>query len=429
MPSLGADMEAGTLVEWLVKPGDRVKRGDVVAVVETEKAAIEIEVFTDGVVEELLVPDGQRVPVGTVLALVGDGCAPTAHEARVSPVIRRLAEQLGVDLATVTGTGPDGVISRADVERASSTTVAERARIRVSPLAAAEAQRLEVDLTTLTGSGPGGAITQSDVQRAAAALGTPEAGEAAPSNVPAVPEVAPEVPQPTPPGTGRETSREQQLAMRRAIAQLMARSKREIPHYYLGTRIELSRSLAWLETENRDRKAGERVLPAALLIKAVALAVHEVPAMNGFWIDGEFRRGDGVHVGVAVSLREGGLIAPCIHDVDGRSLDDLMTALRDLVQRARAGRLRSSEMSDPTITVSNMGDQGVETLFGVIYAPQVALVGFGKILERPWAEGGLLGVRPTVHATLSADHRASDGHQGGLFLATIDRLLQRPEAL
>jgi len=160
-----------------------------------------------------------------------------------------------------------------------------------------------------------------------------------------------------------------------------------------------------------------------------ALAVRAVPEMNGFWIDQEFRLGEGVHVGVAISLRQGGLIAPCIHNADGKGLDDLMVSLRDLVQRARAGQLRSSEMSDPTITVSNMGDQGVETLFGVIYTPQVALVGFGKVVERPWAEGGLLGVRPTVHVTLSADHRASDGHGGGLFLAAIDRLLQGPDAL
>jgi pyruvate dehydrogenase E2 component (dihydrolipoamide acetyltransferase) len=453
MPSLGADMEAGTLVEWLVKPGDHVSRGDIVAVVETEKAAIEIETFNDGVVEEILVPEGQKAPVGAVLALIGNGGSPEP-EARVSPVVRRLAERLGVDLTTVTGTGPDGVISRADVERAASGTpttieappaalvapapsappptvtpspVHEHPRIHVSPLAAAEAQRLGVDLKSVTGTGPGGAITRSDVERTEAARGAPEAGGATPPEPPTGREVAPPVPLPA--AARRGASEEQQLAMRRAIAELMTRSKREIPHYYLGTWIDLSRSMVWLDAENRDRAAAERILPAAVLLKAVALAVQDVPDMNGFWINGELRAGEGVHVGVAVSLRQGGLIAPCIHDVDALSLDDLMTALRDLVQRARGGRLRSSEMSDPTITVSNMGDQGVETLYGVIYPPQVALVGFGKILDRPWAEGGLLGVRTTVHATLSADHRASDGHQGGLFLAAIDRRVQRPEAL
>jgi pyruvate dehydrogenase E2 component (dihydrolipoamide acetyltransferase) len=170
------------------------------------------------------------------------------------------------------------------------------------------------------------------------------------------------------------------------------------------------------------------VLPAALLLKATALAAREVPALNGFWHDG-FEPAPAVHLGVAVSLRGGGLLAPAIHDADQLSLDDMMRALRDLVERARAGRLRSSEMSDPTLTVTNLGDQGADEVHGVIYAPQVALVGFGRILERPWASGGMLGVRPTVRATLAADHRASDGHEGSRLLAAIDRLLQAPEAL
>jgi pyruvate dehydrogenase E2 component (dihydrolipoamide acetyltransferase) len=134
-------------------------------------------------------------------------------------------------------------------------------------------------------------------------------------------------------------------------------------------------------------------------------------------------------VGVAISLRGGGLVAPAIHDADHCTLDELMAALRDLVQRARTGGLRGSEMSDPTITVTNLGDQGVDQVFGVIYPPQVALVGFGRVAPRPWAVDGLLGVRPVVRATLAADHRASDGHDGARFLAAIDALLQHPEAL
>jgi pyruvate dehydrogenase E2 component (dihydrolipoamide acetyltransferase) len=154
-----------------------------------------------------------------------------------------------------------------------------------------------------------------------------------------------------------------------------------------------------------------------------------VPEVNGFWIDGAFQPSEAVHVGVAISLRQGGLIAPAIHDVQAKSLAELMRDLRDLVARARGGRLRSSEVSDPTITVTNLGDQGVQTAFGIIHPPQVALVGFGKISERPWAVEGMLGVRPVLTATLAADHRASDGHRGGLFLAAIDRLLQEPEKL
>jgi pyruvate dehydrogenase E2 component (dihydrolipoamide acetyltransferase) len=218
-------------------------------------------------------------------------------------------------------------------------------------------------------------------------------------------------------------------AMRQAIAKLMARAKREIPHYYLSHQIDMNRSLAWLEEQNAARPVTERVLPAVLLLKAAAVAARAVPEMNGFWIDDRFRPSDQVHLGVAISLRGGGLIAPAIHDADEKTLPELMTALRDLVKRTRTGKLRSSEMSDPTITITNLGDQGVEAVHGVIYAPQVALVGFGKIMERPWAENGLIGARPVVTATLSADHRAGDGHTGGLYLAEIDRLLQKPEEL
>jgi pyruvate dehydrogenase E2 component (dihydrolipoamide acetyltransferase) len=216
--------------------------------------------------------------------------------------------------------------------------------------------------------------------------------------------------------------------MRNAIADLMARSKREVPHYYLATTVDLAAATAWLTAENARRPVTERLLPAALLLKATALAAREVPALNGFW-DGAFRPSSAVHLGVAVSLRGGGLLAPAIHDADQLSLDELMAALRDLVQRARSGGLRSSEMSDPTLTVTNLGDQGADEVQAVIYPPQVAIVGFGRIVDRPWAVDGLLGVRPTVRATLAADHRASDGHEGSKLLAAIDRHLQAPEAL
>jgi pyruvate dehydrogenase E2 component (dihydrolipoamide acetyltransferase) len=217
--------------------------------------------------------------------------------------------------------------------------------------------------------------------------------------------------------------------MRAAIAAAMSRSKREIPHYYLATEIDMHRALAWLTQENLRRPVAERLLPAVLLLKAAALAVHDVPEVNGHWIDGAFRPAEAVHLGVAIALRHGGLIAPAIHHADMLALDELMARLRDLVMRARAGRLRGSEVADPTLTVTNLGDQGVETVFGVIYPPQVALVGFGAVVERPRAIDGLLGVRPVVAATLSADHRASDGHRGGLYLAALARLLQEPEKL
>jgi len=361
MPSLGADMEAGTLVEWLKHPGDRVKRGDIVAVVDTQKGAIEIEVFEDGVVDRTVVEPGQKVPVGTVLAVIrpdGAAGASLVHDderARISPLARKVASELGVDLASVTGTGPHGAVTREDVERAAG----RRRGVASAP----------------------------------------------------------------PPSADRAT------AMRDAIAAAMTRSKREIPHYYLSTTIDMHAALAWLTAENAARPVGDRILPAALLIKATATALVAVPELNGYWIDGAFRTGTGIHVGVAIALRNGGLVAPALHDANRLTIPDLMRQLQDLVTRARSGSLKSSDVSDATITVTNLGDQGVDATFGIIYPPQVALVGFGRIAARPAVVDGKVDARPLVTATLSGDHRASDGHRGGLLLTAIARHLQQPETL
>lgn len=217
--------------------------------------------------------------------------------------------------------------------------------------------------------------------------------------------------------------------MRRTIADLMSRANREIPHYHLSTTVDMAAAMDWLHEHNRRTPVGERLLPAALLLKAAALAARDVPELNGFWADDHFTPGEGVHLAVAVSLRGGGLLAPTLSDADTLALPTLMASLKDLVTRARTGRLRGSEVSGATLTVTNLGDQGVESVFGVIHPPQVALVGFGRIADQPRAVDGLLGVRPVVTATLSADHRATDGAVGARYLTTVTRLLQNPEQL
>jgi pyruvate dehydrogenase E2 component (dihydrolipoamide acetyltransferase) len=216
--------------------------------------------------------------------------------------------------------------------------------------------------------------------------------------------------------------------VRDAIAAAMSRSKREIPHYYLAHTISLRRATDWLAAHNAGRAVQDRVLPGAVLLRAVTRALWDVPELNGHWIDGAFRPAERVHLGVAVSLRTGGVIAPAILDADERSVDELMAELRDLVVRARAGRLRSSELTDATITVTSLGERGCEAVWGVIAPPQVAIVGFGAVLDRPWAAAGAVAVHPTVVATLAADHRVSDGHRGGLFLAALDHHLQELDA-
>ncbi len=459
MPSLGADMDSGTLLEWRVKPGDAVKRGDIVAVVDTSKAEIEVEIFEDGVIDELLVEEGTKVPVGTALATVrgAEAGAPSAAQAgtpsvpgpsapaKTQPAAATPPAPTPAEPVATTRTPPDATPPASTPPSVSpppaSSAPPHEHHLRVSPLARRAAEELGVDLSAVAGSGPGGAITKDDVERAAAggpaAATTPPSSTAAPAagapptSAPSPPASAPSPPAsaPSPPASPPAEPADRAAAMRLAIGALMARSKREIPHYYLQTQIDMSTALAWLAEENLRRPLTERLLPSALLLSATAKATAATPALNGFWVDEAFRPADGVHLGVAISLRGGGLVAPALHDADRMTLDELMAGLRDLVARARAGRLRGSEMSDPTITVTNLGEQGVDLVHGVIYPPQVALVGFGAVRERPWAVDGMIGARPIVTATLAADHRASDGHAGGRFLTLIDRELQKPEEL
>ncbi|UTP41165.1 2-oxo acid dehydrogenase subunit E2 [Phenylobacterium sp. LH3H17] len=390
MPSLGADMEAGTLVEWLVKPGALVKRGDIVAVVETQKGAIEIEVFEEGVVERFLVEPGATVPVGTPLAVIRGEAEPAGEEAAPSPAI-------AAEPAAPEPVAPEPVSPAPEPPPAPSAATPEH--VRISPAARRLAAERDVDLAKVSGTGPGGAIQLADIESLAAP--TP-ASRPAPFDF---------------------------TQMRAAIAAAMSRSKREIPHYYLWETVELRAASAWVAHANAEQPPDKRLLLGALFVKATAVAARAYPEFNGFFEDGSFRQSAAVHVGLAIALRGGGLAAPAIHDTADLDLDTLMARMRDLVGRVRAGRFRSSEVADPTITVSSLGERGVEALFGVIYPPQVAIVGFGKVVERPWVVDGAIGPRPVATVTLAADHRVSDGHRGALFLAEIGRLLQHPEAL
>jgi pyruvate dehydrogenase E2 component (dihydrolipoamide acetyltransferase) len=401
MPALGADMDEGTLNEWLVKPGDTVTRGQIIAVVETTKAAVEIECWQEGTVAELLVPIGQTVQVGTPMARLvapGETAEPTATPAAIQPV------------ATP-------VIEPAPVAVPAPVPPAEHHRRWVSPAARRLALSLGVDVDMVTGTGPQGAVIISDVEHAAA-----HAKAASTQTPKPVAELTNSL-------SAKEVAARRAVEMRRAIAAAMSRSKREIPHYYLSHEIMMDAALSWLADRNAQRAVTERVLPAVLQVKAVARAAQCFGELNGFWRDECFVPAAAVHVGVAISLRGGGLVAPAIHDVAGKKLDELMGDLTDLVARARAFSLRSSEMSDPTITVTNLGDQGVDAVFGVIYPPQVALVGFGKPAQRVRAVDGGIRIATTVQATLAADHRASDGHRGALFLASVNDLLQQPDLL
>jgi pyruvate dehydrogenase E2 component (dihydrolipoamide acetyltransferase) len=379
MPSLGADMAAGTLVEWLKKPGDSVARGDIVAVVETDKGAIEIEVFEDGVIDRLLIEPGTKVPVGTPMALVREaGGAPV--EARPGSTVEAVSPP-----SAVTPTAP--------------RVAAPSPLFRISPVARRLASERGIDVSQLKGTGPEGAITMADVELAVQSA------------------------------SQRKERGIDFTAMRRAIGAAMARSKREIPHYYLSHDIEMTRAQAWLDQANASLPPAQRLLMQVMLLKAIALAVRKRPEFNGLYESGEFHPADRVNLGTAIAIRGGGLIAPAIHDVDRLTLTELMIRLRDLVERARAGKLRSSELSDATLTVTSLGERGVDELLGVIYPPQVAIIGLGSPRLRPWVVGSGVEARPVLTATLSADHRVSDGHRGALLLADIEQSVQEPDKL
>jgi pyruvate dehydrogenase E2 component (dihydrolipoamide acetyltransferase) len=379
MPILGADMVEGTVVAWRKQPGNHVERGEIIVEVETDKATVEVESFVAGTLETILVEEGLKVPVGTRLAVIhveGEqpAPAPTPPVAPVTPALVPTPPPLRPPVPS--------------------------ARVRASPLAKQLAQELGVDITTVTGTGPDGRITREDVDHAAKAAGRPV-----------------------------EEAPDRHTRMRQAIAAAMSRSAREIPHFHLSREIDMGVATEWLTDENEKRPVSGRLLYVVLLIKATALALRDVSELNGRWNEGRVLENPAVNVGVAISLRGGGLVAPALLDADHRTLEDLMAGFRDLVLRARAGTLRGTEITEPTITVTNLGETGADSVFGLIYPPQVALVGFGRITERAWAHEGELTVRPGITASLSADHRVIDGHRGSLFLATIDRLLQEPERL
>jgi len=382
LPSLGADMDQGTLLEWHVRPGDTVQKGDVIAVVDTTKAALDVECWHPGKVLDLLVQPGQTFPVGTLMARLleagEDAASIPPPRAEPGP---RVAAQPTAGAPTSAAAPPPGP---------------KALRHAVSPLARRRAAELGVALDSVTGSGPHGVVTLRDVEQASSKAGLP---------------------------------RDRSAEIRRTIAAAMSRSKREVPHYYLSDQVPLAAAAAWLRQSNEGRPVTERLLMAALYLRAVACTAVRHPAMNGFFVDGTFRPSAMVHIGMAISLRGGGLVAPGIHAVEQKSLTETMRALTDLVARARGARLRREELTEPTITLTNLGDNSVDAVHGIIYSPQVALVGFGKVSDRPWVVGGQVVPTATVMLTLAADHRVSDGHAGARFLAEIAERLQHPENL
>ncbi len=398
MPSLGADMESGTLMEWKVKEGDRVKKGQVIAEVESNKGVIDVEIFEDGVVDKLLVEPGTTCAVGTPIASIrGENETAETPAAEVQTEKSEAPKVEEKEPAKVPE--PEKEAPKAQKNAKKEEEVSEKVsspEVRVSPAARKRAKELGVDLEALAASAKG-KIGTAEVEAAASAR--------------------------------KEKKRGGSDSMRKAIAAAMSRSNAEIPHYYLSTSINMTPALEWLAEQNEKRSIKERILPAALTIRAVVKALQAVPELNGFWQDDALQMSGTISPGVAIAKREGGLVTPALLNAQEMDLDGTMKAFHDLITRTRSGKLRSSEITQQTIVITNLGDLGVEEVFGVIYPPQVALVGFGRIVDAPWVVGDALAVRKVMRATLAGDHRATDGRTGALFLNKLDALLQNPEEL
>lgn len=410
MPSLGADMEDGTLVEWRKKPGDPVSRGDIIAEVDTQKGLIEIEVFEEGTIAEFLIREGEKVPVGTPMALIKTEKAE-AEEGKEEK--QKEEKEPEPEVQKPTEEEPALQPTEEHIQKETLLQPATK-RIKATPLAKRIAEENKIDLSLITGTGENGAITKDDVNRVMM-----EKAAVRPAEKPSEELIKEKIP---------EKAVESGEAVRLAVAAAMSRSNREIPHYYLEKKIDMSTALSWLKEVNKERPVRDRLLPAALLIKAVASALDEVPSLNAIWEDG-LRLKNEINIGFVVSLRSGGVMVPAISNADLKSIPEIMETLNDLIPRARTMKLRSSEIGSSTVTLTSLGEGGADAVFGVIYPPQVAIIGFGGITEQPWPEKGMLGLRPVITATLAGDHRANDGLTGSRFLTSLNKHLQNPETL
>ncbi len=447
MPQLGYDMREGTVVRWVKQEGDEVVANEVIAEIETDKAVVEFKPTTGGVLRRIVAGEGEAVPVGQLIAVIGDAdeaipddlggpaaasapaaepeaapapapaaapAAAPAGEVRASPIARRLARERGVDLATVTGSGPGGRIVEADVLAAADAVraAAEAGRIMASPLARRLARERGIDLSTITGTGPGGRIVEADVPASA-----PE-----PAPTPAATESLPE------PAPAERADRADLSRMRQAIASVTSGSKRDAPHFYVAVDIEMTAAMALRRDINDELPASSRVSVNDLIVKASAMAIVKHPKFNSFYRGDHLQMNRSINVGIAIAL-ESGLIVPGIPECENRTLAQIAAASRDLIDRANNGSLQAEEYAGTTYSVSNLGMFDVDSFTAIIFPPHAAILAVGAVKDQPVARDGQLAIAEIMKATLSVDHRVADGAEAAQFLMEIKRLLEKPISL
>jgi pyruvate dehydrogenase E2 component (dihydrolipoamide acetyltransferase) len=443
---MGYDMHEGKVVRWLKKEGEEVIRGEVIAEIETDKATVEYEAYTGGVMAKIVAAEGVTIPVGGLIAVitapgeaipediltdaalaaspaprVPEAPAPEAPpaaaappdsdgEVRASPLARRLAKERRVDLSAITGTGPGGRITEADIpEQGAPAAASVNGYIKASPLAKRLARERDIDLAVLNGTGPGGRITEADVPEHAPVAPAPTSAEtAAPAGL---------------------TSENVELSrMRQAIAKVTVDSWQSAPHFYVSVDIDMTKAMSFRRDVNDELDAEKRVSVNDLIVKASAIAIGRHPKFNSFFRDDHLQMNASINVGIAIAL-ESGLIVPGINGCENRSLVEIAAASRDLAARANSGTLRNEEYSGTTFSVSNMGMFDIESFTAIIFPPHAAILAVGTVKEQPVVRDGELAIAQIMKATLSTDHRVADGAEAAQFIVEIKKLLENPISL
>jgi pyruvate dehydrogenase E2 component (dihydrolipoamide acetyltransferase) len=431
MPKLSEAMETGKLLRWLKPEGDRVSGGDIIAEIETDKADIELEAFGSGVLRKLLVTPGTAVPVGGLIAVIaepdedigavagGGAAAAPARTERPAPAAAATRDAPAPRPSTAAPAPSPAPVPAAAAPAAAAPVAAilPAGRLRVSPLARKLAQRSGIDLGHLTGTGPGGRIIQRDIEAHLAAR--PATATAAPR--PAMAAVA------AAPRPGPETEDVALSPIRSAIARQMVQSKAPVPHFYITTEIAMERAVA-LREELQALPGAPKVTFTDVVVRAVAVTLRKHPGVNASFHGDAIRRHAAVHMGIAVAV-EDGLITPVLRDCDRKSVFQIATESRDLVERTRARKLRQQELSGATFSVSNLGMFPVDEFVAIINPPEAAILAVGAIVDKPVVVDGQLAVGKRMRVTLSADHRVIDGAMGAQFLADLKATLEAPLSL
>ncbi|MFN0094143.1 MAG: dihydrolipoamide acetyltransferase family protein [Dehalococcoidia bacterium] len=421
MPQMGADMTEGTLVRWLKQVGDQVKRGEILAEIETDKATVELEAFESGTVQQLVVGEGETVPVGQVIALF----AAPGEAIAAAPEPPRLQRTEAGERKL------EGVPAERPAARATdSASAVSDGRLRISPVARRIASEAGLDIHAVKGSGPDGRVLRRDVEDALASAAAPApAAVVAPSvAAPAVAPTPPKAPPAAQPAHAPVVRAEGTSKMRQAIARRMTQSKQNQPHYYLTLDVDMTEALAFRERVNASASEAQRVSINDLVVKACALALGRHPRFNAEFDNGNIKYHDEINICIGIALDDG-LIAPAILHCDEKTLGKIAADAKDLVSRAKTGHLRAEEYAGGTFTITNLGAYGVESLIGIINPPQAAILGVGSVMPKPVVRDGEIVARSIMKVALSADHRVTDGAEGARFIKEIQGILENPASM